>query len=56
MNTAGPYYNRQETYPYYQLPFCRGTGEIEHRHETLGEALQGLDLVNSGIPIRYLRR
>jgi transmembrane 9 superfamily protein 3 len=56
MNTVGSFYNRQETYPYYQLPFCRGKGEIEHRHETLGEALQGLDLVNSGIPIRYLRK
>ncbi|CAO3589718.1 unnamed protein product [Absidia cylindrospora] len=55
MNTVGPIYNTQETYPYYQLPFCRGVGQLEHCHETLGEALQGLDLVNSGIPMRYLQ-
>lgn len=54
MNTVGPLNNRQETYPYYQLPFCRGTSTVEHHHETLGEALQGMDLINSGIPIRYL--
>ncbi|ORY90520.1 hypothetical protein BCR43DRAFT_567041 [Syncephalastrum racemosum] len=54
MNTVGPLNNRQETYPYYQLPFCRGTSAVEHHHETLGEALQGMDLINSGIPIRFL--
>lgn len=54
MNTVGPLNNRQETYPYYQLPFCRGTSSVEHHHETLGEALQGMDLINSGIPIRFL--
>ncbi|KAI9310001.1 hypothetical protein BX666DRAFT_1871670 [Dichotomocladium elegans] len=54
MNTVGPIHNRQETYPYYQLPFCRGNSAVEHHHETLGEALQGMDLINSGIPIRYL--
>ncbi|ORX51331.1 hypothetical protein DM01DRAFT_1324505 [Hesseltinella vesiculosa] len=53
MNTVGPLYNRQETYPYFQLPLCRGESEVEHRHETLGEALQGMDLVNSGISIRF---
>ncbi|KAG2219379.1 hypothetical protein INT45_006087 [Circinella minor] len=54
MNTVGPLNNRQETYPYYQLPFCRGTSSVEHHHETLGEALLGMDLINSGIPIRFL--
>lgn len=54
MDTVGPLNNRQETYPYYQLPFCPGTSSVEHHHETLGEALQGMDLINSGIPIRYL--
>ncbi|KAI7871697.1 hypothetical protein BDF14DRAFT_1954399 [Spinellus fusiger] len=54
MNTVGPIYNRQETYPYYQLPFCHGNSAIQHHHETLGEALQGMDLINSGISIRYL--
>ncbi|KAI7901106.1 uncharacterized protein BX663DRAFT_457194 [Cokeromyces recurvatus] len=55
MNTVGPLNNRQETYPYFQLPFCQGPHTIQHHHETLGEALQGMDLVNSGIPIRYLK-
>ncbi|KAI8086354.1 uncharacterized protein BX664DRAFT_359893 [Halteromyces radiatus] len=54
MNTVGPLYNRQETYPYYQLPFCHGDNPVEHHHETLGEALQGMDLINSGIPMKYL--
>lgn len=54
MNTVGPLYNRQETYPYYQLPFCHGERPVKHHHETLGEALQGMDLINSGIPMQYL--
>lgn len=53
MNTVGPLNNRQETYPYYQLPFCAGRQSLQHHHETLGEALQGMDLVNSGIPIKF---
>lgn len=53
MNTVGPLHNRQETYPYFQLPFCSGPYNIQHHHETLGEALQGMDLVNSGIPIEF---
>ncbi|VDP93229.1 unnamed protein product [Echinostoma caproni] len=54
MNTIGPYRNRQETYPYFSLPFCRGPETtIEHAHETLGEALQGTELQYSGISIRY---
>ena len=24
MNTVGPYHNRQETYEYFSLPFCKG--------------------------------
>ncbi|KAI8881538.1 hypothetical protein K501DRAFT_222737 [Backusella circina FSU 941] len=55
MNTVGPLNNRQETYPYYQLPFCPGPSSVKHHHETLGEALQGMDLINSGIPIHYLQ-
>ena len=41
MNTVGPYHNRQETYSYFSLPFCKGSKPtIGHYHETLGEALQ----------------
>lgn len=54
MNTVGPYHNRQETYLYFSLPFCNGPKEtISHYHETLGEALQGVELEPSGIPIDF---
>ncbi|RUS17536.1 hypothetical protein BC937DRAFT_89837, partial [Endogone sp. FLAS-F59071] len=53
MNTVGPLSNRQETYEYYQLPYCHGNAPVEHHHETLGEALQGMDLINSGIPMKF---
>ncbi|KAJ8022820.1 Transmembrane 9 superfamily member 3 [Holothuria leucospilota] len=54
MNTVGPYHNRQETYRYFSLPFCRGKKEaISHYHETLGENLQGVELEFSGLDIDY---
>ena len=54
MNTVGPYHNRQETYTYFSLPFCKGPQkEISHYHETLGEALQGVELEFSGLEISY---
>lgn len=54
MNTVGPYHNRQETYTYFSLPFCAGTKEtINHYHETLGEALLGIELEFSGLEIEY---
>jgi transmembrane 9 superfamily protein 3 len=54
MNTVGPYHNRQETYNYYSLPFCKGPKEsIAHYHETLGEALQGFELDYSQIGIGF---
>lgn len=54
MNTVGPYHNRQETYSYFELPFCAGPKEgISHYHETLGEALQGTALVFSGIHMDF---
>ena len=54
MNTVGPYHNRQETYSYFSLPFCAGPKEsISHYHETLGEALQGVELEFSGLDIDY---
>lgn len=44
MNTVGPYHNRQETYEYFSLPFCKGeehenVGKIRHHHN-IGDALQ----------------
>ncbi|KJE94757.1 transmembrane protein TM9SF3 [Capsaspora owczarzaki ATCC 30864] len=54
MNTVGPYHNRQETYNFFSLPFCRGPKpSIDHPHETIGEALQGIDLEFSGLDIRF---
>ena len=55
VNTVGPYNNRQETYSYYQLPFCRGQEVVEHHHETLGEVLQGMELINAGIGAQFRR-
>lgn len=54
MNTVGPYHNRQETYKYFSLPFCAGNKKtISHYHETLGEALQGVELEFSGLDIKF---
>lgn len=54
MNTVGPYHNRQETYAYFSLPFCPGPKkDISHYHETLGEALQGVELEFSGLDIDF---
>lgn len=57
MNTVGPYHNRQETYSYFSLPFCVGPKEnIGHYHETLGEALQGVELEFSGLDLDFNRK
>lgn len=54
MNTVGPYDNRQETYAYFSLPFCQGERKtINHYHETMSEALQGVELEYSGYPIDF---
>lgn len=54
MNTVGPYHNRQETYNYFSLPLCGGPKkQIGHYHETLGEALQGVELEFSGLDINF---
>ncbi|PAV82301.1 hypothetical protein WR25_07250 [Diploscapter pachys] len=54
MNTVGPYSNRQETYTYFSLPFCRGVKKtISHYHETMGESLLGVELDFSGFDIKF---
>lgn len=54
MNTVGPYHNRQETYAYFSLPFCVGSkSTINHYHETMSEALQGVELEFSGLDIEF---
>jgi transmembrane 9 superfamily member 3 len=54
MNTVGPYHNRQETYAYFSLPFCVGSKQsISHYHETMSEALEGIELEFSGYAIEF---
>lgn len=54
MNTVGPYDNRQETYAYFSLPFCQGEKRtISHEHETLSDALQGVELEFSGYAMQF---
>lgn len=61
VNTVGPMSNRQETYEYYNLPFCFGPRTTQSPHPnhpqrkalTIGEALQGIELVDSGFAFRY---
>lgn len=54
VNTVGPYHNRQETYPYFSLPFCAGPKpSINHYHETLGENLLGVELEFSGVYLAF---
>lgn len=56
MNTVGPYVNHQETYPYFSLPFCRGPKkDILHYHETIAEAIQGVELEFSGLEMDFKR-
>eukprot|EP01134_Creolimax_fragrantissima_P004868 CFRG4868T1 len=54
MNTVGPYHNRQETYKFFSLPICQGSHtKVGHYHETMAEALQGVELQNSGYNIKF---
>ncbi|KAJ3364370.1 hypothetical protein GGF32_001894 [Allomyces javanicus] len=52
-NTVGPYQNTQEVYDFFSLPFCHGHQVSKHKHETLGEALLGMDLVNLGLGLKF---
>ena len=54
MNTVGPYHNRQETYSFFTLPFCKGPKtEIGHHHESLGEALQVICIFSCITPATF---
>jgi hypothetical protein len=55
VNKVGPYNNPQETYNYYYLPFCKqfDEGKEEHSWGGLGEVLQGNELINSQIDIKF---
>ena len=55
VNKVGPYNNPQETYNYFNLPFCKAdpAKEDEHSWGGLGEVLQGNELINSELSIRF---
>ncbi|XP_019169861.1 PREDICTED: transmembrane 9 superfamily member 1 [Ipomoea nil] len=53
VNKVGPYYNPQETYNYYSLPFCRASENAPHRWGGLGEVLGGNELIDSQINIKF---
>jgi len=55
VNKVGPYNNPQETYNYYTLPFCKldPDAKPEHRWGGLGEVLEGNELINSQVEIRF---
>ncbi|KAK4375284.1 hypothetical protein RND71_005961 [Anisodus tanguticus] len=51
VNKAGPYFNPQETYSYYSLPYCR-PADGDHKRGGLGEALGGNDIAESTLSLR----
>ncbi|KAJ3410600.1 hypothetical protein HDV05_003550 [Chytridiales sp. JEL 0842] len=55
VNGIGSYSNSQETYDYFQLPYCAGPNKVLHHHESLAEALLGVNLINSGIDVSFAK-
>jgi len=53
-NTIGPFNNPTETYPYYSLPFCSGTGRQRPHKQDLGETLSGSHKVNTPYDLTFL--
>jgi len=55
VNSVGPYNNPQETYPYYDLPFCKPAHGIETKKKVsgIGEVLEGNELRNSGLKLHF---
>lgn len=55
VNKVGPYNNPQETYNYYTLPFCKTkpTEKINRKWSGLGEVLEGNELIDSQIDVRF---
>lgn len=54
VNKVGPYHNPQETYDFYSLPFCRPSmKKIRHKKNSLGVILEGEELTDSGLAIRF---
>lgn len=55
VNTVGPYHNPQETYSYYELPYCKPEHGIETKKRSagIGEILEGHVLTNSGLKLHF---
>ncbi|WIA19220.1 hypothetical protein OEZ85_003860 [Tetradesmus obliquus] len=55
VNKVGPYNNPQETYNYYALPYCKRHPQQKDEHSWggLGEVLQGNELINSQLDIKF---
>ena len=55
MNKVGPYNNPQETYNYYHLHFCKRNQAVKPAHKWggLGEVLQGNELIDSQLDLRF---
>lgn len=51
-NKVSPLSNPQETYPYSYLPFCQ-PAEAKEKKPSLGEALQGIRLISTGIDLPF---
>lgn len=53
-NTVGPFNNPTETYPYYSLPFCKGTGKQKRHKQDLGETLSGSRKITTPYDLTFL--
>eukprot|EP00270_Netrium_digitus_P021509 TRINITY_DN921_c0_g1_i1.p1 TRINITY_DN921_c0_g1~~TRINITY_DN921_c0_g1_i1.p1 ORF type:complete len:593 (-),score=100.18 TRINITY_DN921_c0_g1_i1:257-2035(-) len=55
VNKVGPYNNPQETYNYYELPFCKPlvNKKPEHKWGGLGEVLEGNELIDSQMEFEF---
>lgn len=54
VNKVGPYNNPQETYNYYELPFCKPkTEKAVHKWGGLGEVLEGNELIDSQMDLKF---
>ena len=53
--SAGPFNNPQETYNYYELPFCKRDEDAKpvHKWGGLGEVLEGNELIDSQLELSF---
>ena len=51
----GPYNNPQETYNYFELPFCKieSVKKPVHKWGGLGEVLEGNELIDSNMDFKF---